>query len=124
MIMRFGLVSGFGWLIDFVLFTTLTSIQTPVWLANIIGATTAVTFVFFASIKRIFQYDGHYLIKNLVVYLIYQVIAILLASFIIDLITSIAQIKPIYSKIIVTPFTFYANFQFMSYLTTGKLRLL
>ncbi|BBU28230.1 hypothetical protein BTHE68_19640 [Burkholderia sp. THE68] len=123
MLMRFGVVSGLGWLIDFCLFVTLTAFKSPVWLANTVSATAAVLFVFFVSVRRIFEYQGHYLLGKLVRYIVYQAIAILTASVIIDLLTHHLGLAPIVSKIIVTPLTFYCNFQFMSFITTGRLRL-
>ncbi|EKS73273.1 hypothetical protein BURK_002360 [Burkholderia sp. SJ98] len=123
MLMRFGLISGLGWLIDFCLFATLTALKTPVWLANTTSATAAVLFVFFVSLRRVFQYHEHYLLGKLLSYIAYQAGAILAASFAIDLLTRHLGLPPIASKIIVTPITFYCNFQFMSLITTGRLRL-
>lgn len=123
MIFRFAVVSGLGWLIDFSIFALLNSLGFPVWLANIVGATTAVLFVFFASVRKIFQYNGHYILWKLLNYIVYQIIAIICASLLIDLIALQFGMLPIIAKIIVTPLTFYANFQFMSFLTTGRLRL-
>ncbi|EFH8408151.1 hypothetical protein HRZ17_004215, partial [Escherichia coli] len=59
MIVRFAVVSGLGWLIDFSIFALLNLLGLPIWLANIFGATAAVLFVFFVSVRRIFQYNGH-----------------------------------------------------------------
>lgn len=123
MIFRFAVVSGLGWLIDFSIFALLNSFGFPVWLANIVGATTAVLFVFFASVRKIFQYNGHYILWKLLTYIVYQIIAIVCASLLIDFIALQFGMLPIIAKIIVTPLTFYANFQFMSFLTTGRLRL-
>ncbi|MBJ9237982.1 GtrA family protein [Citrobacter braakii] len=123
MIFRFAVVSGLGWLIDFSIFALLNSLGFPVWLANIVGATTAVLFVFFASVRKIFQYNGHYILWKLLNYIVYQIIAIVCASLLIDFIALQFGMLPIIAKIIVTPLTFYANFQFMSFLTTGRLRL-
>ena len=123
MIFRFAVVSGLGWLIDFSIFALLNSLGFPVWLANIVGTTTAVLFVFFASVRKIFQYNGHYILWKLLNYIVYQIIAIICASLLIDFIALQFGMLPIIAKIIVTPLTFYANFQFMSFLTTGRLRL-
>jgi putative flippase GtrA len=123
MIFRFAVVSGLGWLIDFSIFALLNSLGFPVWLAKIVGATTAVLFVFFASVRKIFQYNGHYILWKLLNYIVYQIIAIICASLLIDFIALQFGMLPIIAKIIVTPLTFYANFQFMSFLTTGRLRL-
>ena len=49
--------------------------------------------------------------------------AIIAASWAIQALSIAAGFSPMIAKIIVTPITFYANFQFMSVLTTGKFRL-
>lgn len=55
MIFRFAVVSGLGWLIDFSIFALLNSLGFPVWLANIVGATTAVLFVFLHQSGKFFN---------------------------------------------------------------------
>ncbi|MEG0881385.1 MAG: GtrA family protein [Janthinobacterium sp.] len=122
MILRFGIISGAGWLIDFSLFSLLGYLGTPVWLANMIGATTAVVCVFFISVRRVFEYQGHYLIRKLFYYIAYQACAILVASLMISALASGLGLMPILAKIIVTPLTFYANFQAMSLITTKRWR--
>lgn len=124
MILRFGFISGVGWAMDFSLFALLGLIGTPLWLANFLSASIAVSFVFFASVRRVFRYNGEYILRSLVAYVIYQVVAIFIASVIIDIISSEFTIPSLISKLLVTPFTFYANFQFMSIITTGKFRLI
>lgn len=123
MILRFGLVAGTGWLIDFCLFVTLGWLGMPVWAANMLSASVAVLFVFFASVRHVFEYEGGYLLGKLIAYILYQVVAIALASVLIDALARWLGVAPVIAKIIVTPATFYANFQFMSWITTGKLRL-
>lgn len=122
MILRFGVISGAGWLIDFSLFSFLGLLGTPVWLANIIGATTAVVCVFFISVHRVFEYQGHYLMRKLFCYIAYQAVAILVASLLIDTLAAWFDLLPVVAKILVTPLTFYANFQAMSLITTGQWR--
>ena len=124
MIARFGVISGAGWLIDFCLFVSLGWLGVPVWAANMVGASVAVLFVFFASVRHVFEYKEHYLVGKLVTYIIYQAIAILAASLLIDGLTQWFDVVSVLSKIIVTPLTFYANFLFMSFITTGKFRFI
>lgn len=124
MIVRFGVVSGLGWLIDFCLFVALGWLGAPVWAANMVGASVAVLFVFFASVRHVFEYEGGYLVGKLVAYVVYQAVAIAAASLLIDALTQWFALAPVISKILVTPLTFYANFQFMSLITTGKLRFI
>lgn len=121
--LKFGVISGLGWLIDFTVFYLLVRLEVPPFFANVVGAGIAVTFVFFSSVKRVFQYEGGYLLAKLAGYIGYQVIAVAIASALIGLIVRHTGMEPLLAKILVTPFTFYANFQFMSYITTGRLRL-
>jgi putative flippase GtrA len=121
--LKFGVISGLGWLIDFTVFYLLVRLDVPPFFANVVGAGIAVTFVFFSSVKRVFQYEGGYLLAKLAAYIGYQIIAVAIASALIDLISRHTGMEPLLAKILVTPFTFYANFQFMSYITTGRLRL-
>lgn len=122
MIFKFAVVSGSGWLIDFTIFTFLNLIGFPVWLSNFLGATIAVVFVFFVSVRKVFQYGGGYLFNKLIKYVIYQIVAITVASLLIDFIVMQFDITPLFAKVIVTPLTFYANFLFMGYITSGMLR--
>lgn len=121
MLLSFGVVSGLGWITDFGIFGGLGSIGVPVWAANFCGASIAVLLVFFLSVRRIFLYHGHYIIRKLVAYAIYQVVVITAASILIDRIADLG-IHMLIAKILVTPLTFYSNFQFMSFITTGRLR--
>ena len=120
---KFALVSGTGWLIDFLIFIALAGANVLPLVANLVGAGTAVTFVFFASVRRVFEYRGGYLIGKLLFYLAFQIVAIGLASLAIQLLVTQLYLVPLLAKILVTPLTFYANFQCMSYLTSGRLRL-
>lgn len=122
MIARFGIVSGVGWLIDFCLFVAFGWLGAPVWAANMVGASVAVLFVFFASVRHVFAYQGGQLPRKLMAYIVYQVVAIFAASLLIDALTSWLDLLPVIAKILVTPLTFYANFQFMSFITTGRPR--
>jgi putative flippase GtrA len=122
-VFKFAVISGTGWLIDFAIFVLLTGTGLSPFLANVAGAGTAVTFVFFASVRKVFEYQGGYLVGKLVLYLCFQVVAVNLASLAIQLLVSHPLIPPLSAKILVTPITFYLNFQFMAYLTSGRLRL-
>lgn len=124
MIVRFGFVSGIGWLIDFCFFVVLGLLGVPIWAANMLGASVAVLFVFFASVRHVFECEDGYLIGKLITYVFYQTIAIIAASLLIEALTRWLDLAPVLTKIAVTPLSFYANFQFMSFITTGKLRLI
>jgi putative flippase GtrA len=119
----FGVVSGTGWLIDFGVFYLLIVTGHDSAVSNALSATVAVTFVFFTSTSNIFRSTNRFILYKFLTYLVYQSVAIIAASWAIQALSIAAGFSPMIAKIIVTPITFYANFQFMSVLTTGKFRL-
>jgi putative flippase GtrA len=123
---RFALISGLGWLIDFSVFSLLCQ-HWPVYMANLMGASLAVLFVFFASLRPVFLYAGQQTSRKLLQYIVYQVVAIWLASLLIDALSVTlggmfgqASWLPLSAKVIVTPLTFVANFMFMRWLSGSK----
>ncbi len=115
MLIKFGMISGIGWLIDFSIFTFLCNVGMIPGYANGIAATVAVTFVYFSSLRPIFKYRGSYVFRKLLTYWTYQVVAVAAASLAVNLISSL-EVHPVIAKIIVTPFTFVANYLFMRWL--------
>lgn len=115
MFLKFGVISGLGWLIDFSIFVTLGAVGVIPGIANGIAATVAVTFVYFSSLRPIFKYEGHYLVRKLVAYWFYQLFAVTLASLAVNVLAT-SGVYPVMAKIIVTPFTFLANYIFMRWL--------
>jgi len=119
---RFALISGLGWLIDFSVFSSLCYLL-PVYAANLIGASLAVLFVFYASLRPVFMYAGQQTSRKLFQYIAYQVVAIWLASLLIDTLSVVLSgmpWAPLMAKIAVTPLTFAANFLFMRWLSGIK----
>jgi putative flippase GtrA len=142
---RFGVVSGFGLALDFCISIALREAGLPVFFANVVGAACAVTFVFFASIRRVFDADPTpaQRSRKYVAYLTWQAVAVPAASTAIAALTPLGEraahaiadalpaLAPLASrpgapfflaKCAVTPATFYANFLFMNWLLTGRLR--
>ncbi|RZI85099.1 MAG: hypothetical protein EOP38_06360 [Rubrivivax sp.] len=115
MIGRFAIVSGIGWTIDFSVFYGLCEAGAPVFIANLAGATLAVLFVFFMSLRPIFLYQGGRTSGKLVRYAAYQALAIPLASAVIDALDHLGT-GPLWAKLLVTPFTFLCNFLFMRFI--------
>lgn len=125
---KFFGISGIGWLIDMVIFTTLTNLEVNTILSNIISSLVAVTFVYFTSTKKIFinKNEKINLNKKYVVYIIYQVLMILASSTLIGLINNgiilyinykiFLKYSKIIAKILVTPLTMICNFIFMKLL--------
>lgn len=125
---KFFGISGIGWLIDMVIFTTLTNLEVNTILSNIISSLVAVTFVYFTSTKKIFinKNENINLNKKYVIYIIYQVLMILASSTLIGVINNgiilyinyeiFLKYSKIIAKILVTPLTMICNFIFMKLL--------
>lgn len=141
-IVGFGIVSIIGLGLDFAVFSLLGLILLPTSVANMISATCGVTFVYFAAVKAVFRYDGHFLLGKFALYLVYQALAILIASLLIGALAGwlghwavlsltvglVADraldydLLPLLAKCAITPLTFYTNFLFMNWLLYRKLR--
>lgn len=115
----FAAVSGVGLGLDVGLFYTLTELGARAGFANLASAFAAVTFVYFASARRIFLYRGGFLLPLFALYVGYQVVAVALASWAVDAI-ALAGVAPILAKLMILPATFSANYLFMSYLTRPR----
>lgn len=117
-IAAFGLVSGIGWTMDFVIFGVLLALGTDPLVANLVSASCAVTFVYVASVRRVFEYRGGFLLGKFCAYVCYQIAAVTAAS---ALIGWLADLGPggIGAKVLVTPATFAANYAFM-HLLVGR----
>lgn len=112
----FGLVSLIGLTLDTGLFLILRATGVDPFIANFISASLGVTFVYFASVRRIFAYEGGWLLHLFLLYLGYQVVAVALAS------TAVAWLVAqglagVLAKIAILPVTFFANYLFMRLLT-------
>lgn len=83
--------------------------------ANLISATCAVSFVYFASVRRIFRYRGRFLFGLFLAYVGYQAIAVAAAS--LGVAWLAAYVAPPLAKILILPLTFGANYAFMAMLT-------
>lgn len=140
----FTLVSGLGWLIDFGLMSMLSAAGAPIFWSNVVGASCAVIFVFFVAKYKVFKGERRFFSSQLAIYISYQVIVILIASFLISLIAniivmnvldtdhlieniisknSIRLFAPPMAKIVVTPITLYSNFLFMGWLLERRIVL-
>jgi putative flippase GtrA len=140
----FAVVSGCGWMLDFLLTAGLVATGAPAAAANAVGATCGVTFVFFAAQRRVFVTGDRVLVRPLLAYLGYQAGAIALASAAIGLLASVlaapsaavlgavvgsvvgpdapgaATLAAAAAKVAVTPATLYANFLFTGWLLEGR----
>jgi putative flippase GtrA len=116
-LLRFAVISGVGLLLDFgVFFLLVRAGRMQPTASNMISATVAVAFVYFASISKVFSYQGDFLLSLFLVYLGYQVMAVALASIAVGYLAAYFA-SPGWAKLAVLPMTFGANFAFMSLLT-------
>jgi putative flippase GtrA len=137
----FALISGIGWLIDFGLFTLLAYGGVDLFLANLAGAATAVTFVFVAARRFIFRDLKRPLASAVTAYVLWNLFAVLLASIAVDRVADLlsssrlvgdvieslsagwataGRIVPPLAKILVTPATMYANYVAMGVITERR----
>ena len=115
-ILLFALVSGAGLAADILIFLVLVESGVSVLAANAVSATCAVTWVYFASVKRIFSYRGTFLLGLFFAYLIYQAAAVAAASGLVGLLAA-SFMPPLAAKLAIVPVTFGANYLFMAWLT-------
>ncbi len=126
----FVLVSGVGWLLDFGIYTLLTTVwKYPVTIANILSSIPAITFVFILSTRKIFSYkhNGLGMGSKYIIYLVYQaflvsvvsVLAGCLYSKLYSVFMQAGALKnwlPLFVKCLITPITMISNFIFMKVL--------
>lgn len=115
----FGVVSGIGWGLDFLVFTVLTELGSPVAAANLVSAGIAVSFVYLRSVRHVFRCAG-YRWGEFVIYAAYQVAAVAIASLAIAALAQALAIAPLLAKVLVTPMTFAANYLFMAALLARR----
>lgn len=130
-IFRFVGISGIGWLIDFGIYTVLTTFAgVPVTAANMISSFPAITLVFIVSTRKIFDRGGRIPVPVMyALYLAYQLILVFAVSKIAGYLAlwiaglyagRLAGISKILAKIIITPITMTANFVVMKLMTEKK----
>ena len=109
-------MSGTGLALDIGLFLLLVATGLSPFHANILSAASGVAFVYFASIRHIFEYRGRLVMRLFLAYLLYQAIAVTLASAGVKAIIAWGA-APIVAKVLILPLTFSANYLFMRLLT-------
>lgn len=122
-VLQFAFVSGMGLALDIIIFVVLTGLGTAPFAANAISGACAVTFVYFASVRRIFLYRGSFLFGLFLAYLLYQVVGVTAASLAVAYLAK-TLLSPLAAKLVILPITFSANYMFMSLLTwKGRQRI-
>jgi putative flippase GtrA len=117
----FAVVSATGLGLDYLIYTLLCSGGMAAGWANLISASAAVTFVFVVSARRIFQARHRFLVGPFVIYVAYQVVAVSAASGAVGFMTGVFDGRYVLGKTVVVPFSFLANFLFMSWLFSTQL---
>lgn len=115
----FGRTSAVGLAIDLLTFALLMQLGLmPGW-ASRLSSTAAVTFVYFASVRRTFSYQGKFIFGLFGIYVAYQAVGIWLAAAGVVLLVKIG-VPPLLAKLIILPLTFPANYVAMSLMTANR----
>jgi putative flippase GtrA len=120
-VFRFAIVSGAGLGLDLGLFIALTSFGAAAFGASCLSSAAAVSFVYAASVRRVFRYDGGFLASMFAAHSLYQLCGILLGSWAVSALVG-AGVVPAAAKIAILPVTFSANYLFMCWLTANPQR--
>lgn len=121
-ILKFAGVSGAGLCLDYAIYTLLCTSGLDAGVANLISAACGVTFVFVVSSRRIFASSGRFLLGLFAAYALYQVAAISLASWAVQGATVLFGGRFLLGKTLVLPFSFTANYLFMTWLFGARER--
>jgi hypothetical protein len=119
--LRFGLASGIGLALDIALFLALVHSGVGAFGANIVSSAAGLTFVYCASVRRIFRYDGRFIVPLFAAYVFYHVCGTLFVSWAISGVVRLG-VAPAIPKVGILPVTFTANYLFMSWLTAHRER--
>jgi hypothetical protein len=112
----FAAVSGGGLALDYSLYAVLCRTGlAPGW-ANAVSASVAVSAVYVVSVRRIFDSREGLASKSFALYVGYQLAAVGLASLAVQGMDYLLGGRYLLAKLTVLPFTFTANFVFMSWL--------
>jgi putative flippase GtrA len=121
-LLQFAAVSGTGLALDYAIYTALCAGGMPAGWANLISATAGVTFVFFASARRIFFAPHRNLHRRFGVYLLYQAVAVTAASWAVGAATAAFEGRYLLGKTVILPLSFTANYLFMGWLLSTRER--
>src|SRR2546430_12674862 len=100
--LRFGLVSGLGLTLDVSLFLALVHAGVGAFEANIVSSAAGLTFVYCASVRRIFRYDGRFIVPLFAAYVFYHVCGTLFVSWAISRVVHLG-VAPAIPKIGILP---------------------
>ena len=112
-IVKWFFTVGIGLLIDLTLFYVLSSNFVNIFLSSLISSGLAITFVYFSSIRYVFQ-DKNYTISRYLLFVLYYSISISFFSFIISILVYEFSFLPLVAKIVTLPCSFLVNYFFAS----------
>ena len=118
---RFAAVSGAGLALDLILFMSLIAIGVAPFAGNMLSSAAAVTFVYAASVRRVFRHNGGFIATMFAAYAVYQLCGILIGSWAVSALIQ-AGAPAAFAKIAILPVTFGANYLFMCWLTSSPER--
>ena len=118
-LIAFGGTSGIGLAIDVLLFVQLLRLDLSPAAASRCSSAAAVTFVYFASVRRIFVYEGRFVIGLFALYFAYQTVGVLLAAAGVGALAA-TGLAPLVAKLIILPLTFPANYLAFSFITARR----
>ena len=121
-ILRFAVISGTGLALDYALYAALCSGGVTPGVANALSAAVAVTFVYLVSGRHVFAASGRDLKRLFWAYVLWQAVAVPLASVAVELATNALDGRYILGKTVVLPLTFTANYLFTSRLLDTRPR--
>jgi putative flippase GtrA len=121
-IVKFAGVSGAGLCLDYAVYALLCRGGLDAGVANLMSAACGVTFVFVVSARRIFAASDRFLLGLFAVYAAYQLVAISCASWAVHGATELFDGRYLLGKTVVLPFSFTANYVFMSWLFGARER--
>ena len=112
-VLHFAAVSGAGLTLDICLFLAVLSLKVPAFAANAASSFAAVTFVYFASVRRVFRYGGEFHVAMFATYAAYQA-----CSWAVQALIALG-LPGAAAKLAIVPLTFTANYLFMAWLTSN-----
>lgn len=111
----FSAVSALGLSLDVTLLVALVRFGVSPGIANLSSATSAVVLVYFLATYKVFRYAGQFLVYRFCAYVIYQAVAVSLASVAVSSLTHWG-LHVLLSKALILPVTFSLNFAVLKYL--------
>ena len=112
-IVKWFFTVGIGLIIDLIIFYTLSSNSVDIFLSSLISSGLAITFVYFSSIRYVFQ-DKDYAISRYILFILYYAISISFFSFMITILVYEFSLVPLVAKIVTLPCSFLVNYFFAS----------